>query len=141
MVSLKSILALATLAVSALAAPTPTPENTPEPYDPKPNTLFNGTGQVRTRNWKGDHEDLGCLTKEGRWTVNEALCGVFKAERFRPDRGSIDLWRLSSKAGPCRLYGSDFICETGFAGYEFGVSLFFLSCSSDMDARSEIGKI
>lgn len=125
MVSFKSLVALATLAVSALAAPAPAPDNKPAP-GPKPPALFNGTGHVRTRNWQGDYEDLGCITKEGRWTINEALCGVFKASRFRPKGGSIDLWKLSSKAGPCRIYGAEFICESGFEGYDFGVSLWKL---------------
>ncbi|KAM7214441.1 hypothetical protein V8F06_010198, partial [Rhypophila decipiens] len=81
---------------------------------------FNGTGQIRTRWYKGNYADLGCLTKEGRWTVDESLCGVFKADRRRPAGYEIDIWYLKSKAGNCRIYAANFLCDNGGKGTEFG---------------------
>lgn len=90
---------------------------------PRPSAPFGGIGQIRTRSKDGpDYVDLGCLTKEGRWTVNESQCGVFKADRSRPEGYGIDIWTLKSKAGPCQTWFARFKCEKGADSTEFGVS-------------------
>ncbi|KAM7189572.1 hypothetical protein V8F20_010111 [Naviculisporaceae sp. PSN 640] len=87
----------------------------------RPSAPFGGVGQIRTRSREGpDYADLGCLTKEGRWTVNESQCGVFKADRSRPEGYGIDIWTLKSKAGPCQTWFARFKCEKGADSTEFG---------------------
>ncbi|KAL1838627.1 hypothetical protein VTJ49DRAFT_2464 [Mycothermus thermophilus] len=64
---------------------------------------FSGRGQVRTYYIHDDQPDLGCLTNDGRWTVDEYRCGVFFATRLT--NGDIS-WNSSflleaQGSGPC----------------------------------------
>jgi hypothetical protein len=83
---------------------------------------FSGVGQIRTQWNEGDHADLGCLTDTGKWTVDDKLCGIFTAA---PIPGySIYSYSLSTKEGPCYIYGASIVCDNGNTGYPsvFGVS-------------------
>ncbi|KAL2272000.1 hypothetical protein VTJ83DRAFT_1371 [Remersonia thermophila] len=77
---------------------------------------FNGTGQVRTLYNRQPHDDLGCLTKDGKWTVDEPLCGVFTARRT----GNYNDYTLSAEgAGACGLDHIYFVCGEDVAPYIF----------------------
>lgn len=145
MVLLKSLLlGIAALSTSVVAAPAAAPS----PDDPegggsviifplpstRPSAPFGGIGQIRTRSREGpDYEDLGCLTKDGRWTVNEALCGVFKADRDRPEGYGIDIWKLKSRVGACQMWATRFKCEKGAEPTEFGVSTYLPTYRIELD--------
>ncbi|KAL1840379.1 hypothetical protein VTJ49DRAFT_505 [Mycothermus thermophilus] len=71
---------------------------------------FNGTGQLRTVYNRPPHDDLGCLTKDGKWTVDEPLCGVFTAVRT----GNYNDYTLSAEgSGPCGIDHIYFTCGEG----------------------------
>ncbi|KAL2155747.1 hypothetical protein VTH82DRAFT_489 [Thermothelomyces myriococcoides] len=69
-------------------------------------SAFDGRGQLRTLYISGDHEDLGCLTSDGKWTVNEDQCGVFIADRIN----EAEYYLSSEKAGPCGVQAATFKC-------------------------------
>ena len=107
---LLAALLLATLTTAIPAGNSPTPRST---------ASFTGRGQIRTLWNQGDYADLGCLTAAGLWTTNNSLCGTFTGTALTTS--SLPTFRLSSSAGPCWIYGAQFKCEQGGAGYEFGV--------------------
>ncbi|KAL2189191.1 hypothetical protein L209DRAFT_752412 [Thermothelomyces heterothallicus CBS 203.75] len=77
---------------------------------------FTGHGQLRALHNTGDHEDLGCLTSEGKWTVEEPLCGVFAADRIDDYQ-----FRLRSiEAGECGVDVATFKCGGGVKAAGFG---------------------
>ncbi|KAH6641150.1 hypothetical protein F5144DRAFT_124211 [Chaetomium tenue] len=80
---------------------------------------FTGRGRIRALWNQGDYADLGCLTAGGLWTTNNALCGTFTGTAITTS--SLPTFKLSSSAGPCYIYGAQFKCEQGVAGYEFGI--------------------
>ncbi|KAL2195399.1 hypothetical protein P885DRAFT_79339 [Corynascus similis CBS 632.67] len=77
---------------------------------------FTGPGQLRTFYIRGDHEDLGCVTSEGKWTVDESQCGVFVTERL--DSNQFHLRAL--KAGQCGIDVATFKCGGGVKEAVFG---------------------
>ncbi|KAK4226424.1 hypothetical protein QBC38DRAFT_366579 [Podospora fimiseda] len=101
----RSILSLC-LANFATAAPSATTK-----YD-----TFNGAGQIRTRWNKGDYADLGCVTNDGKWTVDEKLCGTFTATPITNSGTIAYSYYLKSNNGPCYIYGAEFVCDKGNRG-------------------------
>lgn len=83
-------------------------------------SAFDGRGQLRTLYISGDHEDLGCLTSDGKWTVNEDQCGVFIADRIN----EAEYYLSSEKAGPCGVQAATFKCAEDVKPGIFGVSFF-----------------
>ncbi|KAK3994282.1 hypothetical protein QBC44DRAFT_340977 [Cladorrhinum sp. PSN332] len=56
---------------------------------------FSGLGQIRTVYIGRDRDDLGCLTSAGKWTTDEALCGVFYAYRLSSSAQGVSTFRLA----------------------------------------------
>lgn len=79
---------------------------------------FVGLGQLRTLYIGTGHEDLGCLTSAGQWTVDESQCGVFAAAPL--DNGVFHLF--APKTGGCGVDVATFKCGGGVKGATFGVS-------------------
>ncbi|KXX82950.1 hypothetical protein MMYC01_200417 [Madurella mycetomatis] len=69
---------------------------------------FSGLGQIRTLYIRDDHEDLGCLTSQGRWTTDESQCGTFVAVR---DAHDFKLTALDG--GKCGVDVATFKCGQG----------------------------
>lgn len=74
---------------------------------------FQGTGQLRALQGvpEGDERgtDLGCLTVEGKWTVDEARCGLFSGAR--KDNLTITVTTLAGI--PCGHDPGTFVCREG----------------------------
>ena len=79
---------------------------------------FTGIGQLRTLYIRDDHEDLGCLTNTGKWTVNEAQCGNFAAVQIK--EGQFHL--VAAGVGGCGIEGATFKCASEVKVDIFGVS-------------------
>jgi hypothetical protein len=79
---------------------------------------FTGLGQLRALYIRDDHEDLGCLTKMGKWTVNEAQCGNFAAVQIK--EGQFHL--VAAGVGGCGIEGATFKCAKEVKVDTFGVS-------------------
>jgi len=77
---------------------------------------FTGLGQLRTLYIGDDHQDLGCVTSAGKWTVDEAECGAFAAQPL--DNGVFQLW--SHGAGGCGINAGTLQCGGGIKGASFG---------------------
>lgn len=82
---------------------------------------FTGRGQLRTRWYQGDYDDLGCLTDTGLWTSDESQCGTFTAQPLE-GVSTLVTYTLSSAAGPCWIVGAKFECGWGQQPGWFGVS-------------------
>ncbi|KAK4118745.1 hypothetical protein N657DRAFT_650938 [Parathielavia appendiculata] len=108
---------IVTLTLSSLAVSTALPTTSSSPMS------FTGKGQLRTLWSDGDHTDLGCITDAGLWTGNNTLCGTFTGTPT--SNSNLRTFNLTSAAGPCRIWGSTFICEQWNGGYpsiyEFGI--------------------
>ncbi|KAL2158164.1 hypothetical protein VTH06DRAFT_4732 [Thermothelomyces fergusii] len=98
-----SLLALAALLPIATAVPGP--------------SSFTGYGQLRALYNKGDHEDLGCLTSDGKWTVDEDRCGIFLSDRIN-DSQQFRLYGVG--AGQCGIDVATFKCNTEIKTTVFG---------------------
>jgi hypothetical protein len=77
---------------------------------------FNGTGQVRTLWSNGGAKlngmDLGCLTVDGRWTIDEELCGVFSGVRTQTGTElNTAMIYLETASGPCGRNNVEFVCS------------------------------
>lgn len=82
---------------------------------------FSGLGQIRTLYITDDHEDLGCLTSQGRWTADESQCGTFVAVRDAHD------FKLAAvDGGKCGVDVATFKCGQGAKWDVFGVRNFIL---------------
>ncbi|KAL2131974.1 hypothetical protein VTI74DRAFT_4375 [Chaetomium olivicolor] len=93
---------------------------------------FTGLGQIRTFYIGQTHDDLGCLTSAGQWTVDEKLCGVFKAKR--PEEQIITLASIGTgnatgvdsqqgaevSVAECGIDVAKFKCGGGVNGAVFG---------------------
>ncbi|GAB1320986.1 hypothetical protein MFIFM68171_11196 [Madurella fahalii] len=66
---------------------------------------FSGLGQIRTLYVVGNHEDLGCLTGEGKWTTDESQCGTFAAVR-----DGLNFKLTALEAGKCGVDVATFKC-------------------------------
>jgi hypothetical protein len=87
--------------------------------DPKAKD-FTGLGQIRTLYIERDHNDLGCLTSAGKWTVDEAQCGTFSTEQI-----SDSTFHLSAPEGPCGIDVATFKCGSDVQAAIFGVGSSF----------------
>lgn len=83
-----------------------------------PTPDFTGLGQLRALYIRDDHEDLGCLTNTGKWTVNEAQCGNFAAVQIK--EGQFHL--VAAGVGGCGVEAGVFRCERDVKAGTFGVS-------------------
>lgn len=100
-----------TIALSILAALIPSASATP----------WNGTGLVRTIDSDAPNDEIGCLTSDGRWTVDEHLCGVFTAVPTGANDWEFTL--TSQGAGPCSVVDPYwFTCGPNVTAWKFGVS-------------------
>jgi hypothetical protein len=79
---------------------------------------FTGIGQLRTVYIRDDHEDLGCLTNTGKWTVDEAQCGNFAAVQIK--EGQFHL--VAAGVGGCGIEVATFKCASDVKVDIFGVS-------------------
>jgi hypothetical protein len=79
---------------------------------------FTGLGQLRALYFRDDHEDLGCLTNTGKWTVDEAQCGNFAAVQIK--EGQFHL--VAAGVGGCGIERATFKCESEVKVATFGVS-------------------
>ena len=86
---------------------------------------FSGLGQIRTVYIGRGHADLGCLTRSGQWTTNEAQCGTFTAEPLSENTFSLYAPSHGMMAGGVEVCGVDvatFKCGGEVKGAIFGVS-------------------
>lgn len=79
---------------------------------------FSGLGQIRTLYIGRGHDDLGCLTSAGKWTVDESKCGTFAAEQI-----SNSTFHLFAPEGGCGVDVATFRCGDDVKGAIFGVRL------------------
>lgn len=112
MLPLKTIVAALTAAITTTTAAAAVAAPTSSSWRD-----FSGLGQIRMLHNAGDHEDLGCLTSAGRWTTDEARCGVFRAARAAEH--AIRLHAL--RAGVCGVETATFRCGDGVREIIFGV--------------------
>jgi len=80
---------------------------------------FSGRGQLRATWRDGEHNDLGCVTDEGRWTTDDTRCGTFEAS---PVPETPTMFTLQSAAGFCKVFEGRFMCNQDADAYHFGVS-------------------
>lgn len=120
-----SLLPLLLLPLTTLAVPTTNPipitpltSLTTRQSTQSTAATFTGTGQLRALYISDDHTDLGCVTASGKWTVDEAKCGVFVAE----DGGFGQFTLRSDAGGVCGIEVATLKCGEGVKGGLFGVS-------------------
>ncbi len=83
--------------------------------DPKAKD-FTGFGQIRTLYIERTHDDLGCLTSAGKWTVDEAQCGTFSVYQL-----SDSTFHLLAPEGACGIDVATLRCEAEVEPAIFGV--------------------
>ncbi|KAK4220707.1 hypothetical protein QBC38DRAFT_333836, partial [Podospora fimiseda] len=82
---------------------------------------FSGLGQIRTLYIARDHDDLGCLTSQGKWTTDEALCGNFYAYRLSKNAKGMSTFRLAGvDVGMCGITPAGIFKCGGVHDAEFG---------------------
>jgi hypothetical protein len=82
---------------------------------------FTGLGQIRTVYIGSNHEDLGCLTATGQWTVDESQCGTFVTAPVAENSYNNQFHLSSTKAGACGIDVATFKCGGGVKWSIFGV--------------------
>ncbi|KAK4224243.1 hypothetical protein QBC38DRAFT_25008 [Podospora fimiseda] len=82
---------------------------------------FSGLGQIRTLYIGRDHDDLGCLTSQGKWTTDEALCGTFYAYRLSTNAKGMSTFRLAGvDVGICGIAPAGVFKCGGVKDVDFG---------------------
>ncbi|KAK4151556.1 hypothetical protein C8A00DRAFT_35807 [Chaetomidium leptoderma] len=77
---------------------------------------FTGVGQIRTLYIGTGHEDLGCLTSTGKWTIDESQCGTFAAAKANDNSFHL----FATEEGGCGIDVATFKCGGGVKGGTFG---------------------
>jgi uncharacterized membrane protein len=112
------------LSTTALLAFTALLSTTTAAYETKD---FTGLGQIRTVYIGSNHEDLGCLTSAGQWTVDESQCGTFVTAQIDNSYGQFHLF--STEAGACGIDVATFKCGDGVKWSIFGVCFLHIEFS------------
>ncbi|QKX56860.1 uncharacterized protein TRUGW13939_03967 [Talaromyces rugulosus] len=79
---------------------------------------FQGAGQIRT--WNQTGTDLGCLTKQAQWTVDETQCDSFSGKR-----NATGIYLTASTGVPCGIDNVKVVCQDGLSTVTSTWGLFY----------------